>query len=438
MTYRKLAALAALLVFEAGIAAIGARGEATPSGEPPDPSVSVMHSPWPRPDLAQITDADRDRLASASELVDFNKEMFAGAYPSKDAVIVVATSDLGEVVAREALEEVPGVRVVRGDLSVERANEIGLDLYRASPQLAKKLWVWTVDPAAGTLRIGVMQELSDDDISLLRETASAKGIAIDVYVDPDATRVEADSRLEDPSPFAGGFRYVTADGATSSAAAPYSCTGGFGFAVAGTRYMLTAGHCSERGSDFTFMWNTEDSACCIKKTYGGHRSYTSYDSDGSYRVGQDDQFHGDVGLINVTTAGKDVGASIWWGGVDATEKIPVTSRRAPTLNDPLCINGAVSGSDCGVVVVDVNTTCVYGGGDILVNADRAFSSSAADCSQHGDSGGSVIYNHSGAETEAVAEGIVNGHSSDSSGCYQLFTGVEEAIQAWGGNVRFGG
>lgn len=55
----------------------------------------------------------------------------------------------------------------------------------------------------------------------------------------------------------------------------------------------------------------------------------------------------------------------------------------------------------------------------------------------GDSGGSVIVDHSGAETYAHAVGIISGHSSAAVlGCFQYFTGVEEAMQAWGGKLRF--
>jgi len=35
---------------------------------------------WPQPDLSVVNDSNRDQLAAASELVDFNKADFAGAY----------------------------------------------------------------------------------------------------------------------------------------------------------------------------------------------------------------------------------------------------------------------------------------------------------------------------------------------------------------------
>jgi hypothetical protein len=202
--------------------------------------------------------------------------------------------------------------------------------------------------------------------------------------------------------------------------------------------MLTAGHCFERGTTHAYMWNTFSGNCCVKKAYAGHRSNTTWnDGDGTVTAGSDNANHGDLALVNVDVANKNSGNHIWWNEVTSPNKIPVTVRRVPTVGDPICINGVTSGADCGLTVQETNISWVYADGDVLINGDGATSTSAADCSQGGDSGGSVVFNHSGAETQATAEGIVSGHVNPSiGGCAQLFTGVEEAIQACGGNVKF--
>lgn len=108
-------------------------------------------------------------------------------------------------------------------------------------------------------------------------------------------------------------------------------------------------------------------------------------------------------------------------------------RVAASSCGPICINGVTSGADCGLTVFDTNINHVCDDGDVLRNGDGANSTSQADCSQPGDSGGSIVYDHSGAETQ---EGIASGHQNFSIGCAQYFTGIEETIQAWGGNVKF--
>ena len=154
-------------------------------------------------------------------------------------------------------------------------------------------------------------------------------------------------------------------------------------------------------------------------------------------MGNDSAAHGDLVLVNVSGAGNAAGWKIWWGTVGTTTRIPVTSRTSPTIGDPVCINGMVSGSDCGLTVTHTNISHTYGDGTVLRQGDEAHSSHSYDCSQGGDSGGSVVVDHSGAETEAEATGIISGHTDvDGGACDQWFTGVEEAMQAWGGGLKF--
>lgn len=73
------------------------------------------------------------------------------------------------------------------------------------------------------------------------------------------------------------------------------------------------------------------------------------------------------------------------------------------------------------------------------SADLSWSGESYDCPIPGDSGAPVILNHAGAETFADAKGVLSGGGySDASGiCVMISTGVEEAVQAWGGDLNFG-
>lgn len=248
-----------------------------------------------------------------------------------------------------------------------------------------------------------------------------------------------DNRPTDPSPYAGGARYGIANGSGSGASVSALCSTGFGYLRNGKEYMLTAGHCYPRNNgNRDFMWIvTGSDTSPTKSQYAGSKCCSTFESGtGTVPMGNDNQNHGDLALVNVSGAGNDAGNQVWWGGVSTTDKIPVTSRTAPTIGDDVCINGMTSGSDCGTVVQHTNVARTAGG-ETVRNIDVAHSTHSYDCSQGGDSGGSVVVDHSGTETAAEATGIVSGHTNTGDGgCDQWFTGVEEAMQAWGGGLNF--
>lgn len=384
------------------------------------------------------------QFAAASELVDFNKSDFAGSYVDETStLVVVTTSDRGQQMAAERFPKDSGVRIEHGNLSLARASTLGHELYRGFPTTGAKIWQWAVDPAASALKLGVNKPLDGEDRSIIDNFAQANAVLINVYIDETAQRGQRDDRLEDASPFAGGFRYARADGTTSSATVIGRCSGGFGYENdSGTAdYILTAGHCWDRGGAYDRMWNTYGGSCpsnCGKKNYIGIQTYSTWNNgEGTVNTGNDAGNHGDMALVNVSTAGKAAGTQIWWGGVTTTDKIPVTARKVPTVGDDICINGITSGSDCGLTIVETNINHVYDDGDEVINGDYANSTSNADCSQSGDSGGSIIINHSGAETQATGVGIISGHIDYGNiGCAQVFTGIEEAMQAWDGKLKF--
>lgn len=397
-------------------------------------TINIYKGMWPS-HVAVKLDTDRqDLLAKVSDLIDFHKGDFSGVEVDAEGHIhLYYTTLAGEKLAESEFGGSEGVSIRQGgDLSVLRTNDLGVPVGAISDSLRKKLYAISQDPSGMTLHVGVTGELSDDEIMALQTFGIEQGLELDVYVNPEAEQGEPSSRLEDDSPYAGGFRIIRSNDDVPSGATGASCTAGFPYSIDSNRYMLGAGHCFYRGSSFKYMWSTYSGACCTKKQYAGQRSYSTWDDGtGTVRAGTDDQWHGDLSLVNVTIADRNVSSYIWWGTPDTTNKIPVTARRAPTYDDPICINGAVSGSDCGVKIYDTNIPWYYDNGETVLSADVGYSLNSVDCSQHGDSGGSIILNHSGAETQATAIGIVSGAGHSSNGCTQVFTGVEEAMQAWG-------
>lgn len=122
---------------------------------------------------------------------------------------------------------------------------------------------------------------------------------------------------------------------------------------------------------------------------------------------------------------------MWVGEADTTTKWPVVSRQAPQVGTSVCSGGAVTGDQCVWHVLEVNGVFQtsnmiawpvdFAGGYLQV--------------QGGDSGGPVFRYVNGNQVEAV--GVLQAHRANApypSGI--VFTGVEEAMQAWGGGLDF--
>lgn len=88
-----------------------------------------------------------------------------------------------------------------------------------------------------------------------------------------------------------------------------------------------------------------------------------------------------------------------------------------------------------MTIAETNGNFTDGEGRALINVDRA-PGGPSDCSVIGDSGAPVVLDHAGPETQATAIGVVFGAAGGgSSNCTQYFTGIEEAMQAWGGGIN---
>lgn len=402
--------------------------------------VDYVEAPWPVPNFDLINDSNSDQLIKAAELIDFNKDDFAGSYVDPEGrVIVVASTPVGEQLANKAFADDPEVAIRTAGLTINQANQAGLDLSDEVPTVGDKIYKWGIDAQADVVRIGVFRALTSEDRAAMENFADRSGLRLVVYIDEKAQRPVENSRQEDGTPFQGGFRMTMQASSTGPQQDGPSCTGGFGYQSGGTNWVLTAGHCFYRNGTLNYAWNTyQGDPCCVPKNYIGYSAYSTFTKNvGTVNAGNDSAKHGDLALINVDLAGKNSSDHMWWGTRTTTNTIPVTARRVPAVGDSICINGISSGSDCGGLTIgDTNIGWTYSNGDHLINADGATSTNSLDCSLDGDSGGSVIIDHAGAETQATGVGIVSGSGpADPVGCVQIFTGIEEAIQAWGGNIK---
>lgn len=398
-----------------------------------EPTVSVSSDDWPA--------VTQGLIQVVTSLVDENKSEFLGSYVNDDNdVVLVPASSLGVSLATQ-LGALPGLIVESANVSISQAYDLGEQIRELSPTLAESVIMWGGYPQNRGIFLTVPSMPAEAERQSIEDFASSQSLPIYVEVVDGLTPLElADSRVVDASPYSGGARYASANGASSSATLKQACSMGFSYKVGSTDYVLTAGHCFPTNSDNDWMWIYSGSNSSPSKyQYAGKVCCSTFKTGtGTITNGLDSGYHGDLALVNVTAASRSASPNIWWGAASTTTKIPVTSRTAPAVGNPVCANGAVSGSDCGLKVWKTNTSGTTASGETFRDIDAATSSSQADCPVQGDSGGSIVYDHSGAETAARGIGIVSAYSlgSGATSCVMTFTGAEEAVQAWGGNVKF--
>jgi hypothetical protein len=432
-----IAGVAALLSFGTlSVCALSSTSVAAPAQ-----SLVTYGEPTYPTSTADLPKEVRDAASDAAALVDANKTDLLGSYVDKSSgeVAIVPSTDRGAEMATAQEAKSSVLRVdQRASASVADVSTLGDGLRALSPTLAKSIYEWEPAPESGGINVSARLELSDSDKALLDEFASKRNVPVRVSMNVGAELPTLDEdRSNDPSPYAGGARFGIANDWQSSAVILGECSTGVPYLIGTTNYMLTAGHCFERDTLNHWAWTySGTNNAPSKQQYMGNSFWSTFHSVyGTVAMGADNDNHGDIAMINVSPANA-AGDHIWWGTQTTPDRIPITSRKAPTVGDPTCINGAESGSDCGTVITATNITWTANDGTIIRNGDRAHSAYTYDCSIDGDSGGTVLYDHTGAETSAQVIGIISGSARPGSGCDQYFTGIEEANQAWNGEVNF--
>ncbi|WP_117208163.1 S1 family peptidase [Allorhizocola rhizosphaerae] len=195
-------------------------------------------------------------------------------------------------------------------------------------------------------------------------------------------------RQHDQSPYWGGARYETPGS---------SCT--TGFAVTdneGYPGFLTAGHCGEPGD--------------IVETYVGDDLIGKMWSDWDYQ---------DIALI---WAFSNVEGRAYVGPWHSNWQRPINSAASNYVGNYVCTNGAASGEHCAIKVYYRSPS------DVTIKAKRTKSGACAVA--HGDSGGPVIAQSTGA---AFGHGIItNGANGEVSTCGYGYNG--EKLKGYRGLV----
>lgn len=179
------------------------------------------------------------------------------------------------------------------------------------------------------------------------------------------------------------------------------CSAGFNAKnSAGTRYLLTAGHCTNAGS----AWNGVAGPI-------GTVSGTSFPTN-------------DYGRITITSAAAVSTALVdrYSAGVDVT----VVGAAVTPVGGKICRSGSTTGWRCGVVTA-TNQTVNYGSGNVVSGLTRTNA-----CAEPGDSGGAFVSDPAALGGRVHAQGLTSGGAGNCTvGGTTFFQPVVEVLGAYG-------
>ncbi len=231
---------------------------------------------------------------------------------------------------------------------------------------------WRTDPAAGTLVVTADRTVDAAGIARIEAAARHAGAPLELRrtLGRFAERIAGGDLIQGPN--------------------GEVCTVGFNVQDAGgTKYALTAGHCTAQ----TGAWSIGP---VVGSSFPGN----------------------DYGLIEYTDP------SLAEGGVRGPDGtlVDIVDARQPTVGQQVCAAGRTTGVQCGSVL-GVNLTVDYGDGGIV---DNLIDTNV--CSEPGDSGGPLYSGH-------TAIGITSGGSGDcTSGGETFYQPVVEPLNAYGVTV----
>lgn len=410
----------------------GRAAEARPSEAPPGVSLGPVA---PRGDI--VPEKMVALASTIAGVVDDHDDVFASSSynAATERFEVSANSPEGVDLLRESGIDVSDIDVSNVPLAHRALMAAG---ERVVDQLAKArsiLRVMGVNRSGTGLYLEVSQEPTEDQVA---EFASAtRGVefpvSIEVQADlelPDQRPVD-DNRRVDQSPYYGGFAYAAAVGAAGTVWG--RCSGGFSYSVAGVAYMSTAGHCFYKNTPRDEMFAWQIYYANLGQHAGNWTNRTTWEDGVGTVLSPDGQYHGDLSIVNVESTGHQAAPRIWRGGQSTTGSEPVQSRSAPAVGTYVCKGGATTGDEgcLSLEVRNVNVNWYDPNSPIVKRAIDIAHDDYGYCSEPGDSGGPIF------RFGIVAVGIISGHTDYAGGgCQQRFTGMEEAVQLWGGNVKF--
>ncbi|WP_020674181.1 S1 family peptidase [Amycolatopsis nigrescens] len=163
----------------------------------------------------------------------------------------------------------------------------------------------------------------------------------------------------------------------------------------GTRYVITAGHCTDLGGTVSGPGGTI-----------GPVAGSSFPSN-------------DYGIIRVSSSSAVSTALV--DRYNAGSDVTVAGSTVTQVGGRICRSGSTTGWRCGTVGA-FNQTVNYGGGDIVYGLTRTSA-----CAEPGDSGGSFV-SDPGSGTRVQAQGMTSGGSGNcSSGGTTYFQPVNEVL-----------
>ncbi|WP_445194952.1 S1 family peptidase [Streptomyces phytophilus] len=226
---------------------------------------------------------------------------------------------------------------------------------------------WYVDRATDTVVVTVDSTVSQAEVDRITEAAGSNAGAVDVQ--------RTNGKF---TKYIAGGEAITTGGAR--------CSLGFNVAGAdGTRYALTAGHCTNIGSSWSI----------------GTTAGTSFPTN-------------DYGIIRHSNPSAADGRVSLYNG----QYQDITSAADPQVGQSVQRSGSTTGLHGGSVT-GLNATVNYGGGDVVYGMIQTNV-----CAEPGDSGGSLF-------TGSTAVGLTSGGSGNcSSGGTTFYQPVVEALNAY--------
>ncbi|RCK69347.1 serine protease [Desertihabitans brevis] len=286
-------------------------------------------------------------LSRTSEEVvaDLGEQEQAGSYIEGEQLVVAVTSEA-------AAEK---VRAGGAEARVVQRSQAELDETMSAVEAAAApgLVSWGVDPKANRVVVEVAADA--DDAATQRAVAEAEAAGAEV--------VEVEGRTETTVGMVGGEQYeFRADGGT------YVCSVGFTATDASGRpAMVSAGHCAEGASNFTFKGTAMGTPIGVS-------------------------FPGDDHTAFALAAGVTPSAAVSTYDGSAT---PVAGSREAAVGAAICKSGRTTAWTCGTIQRK-NVTVNYGGTDTVGGLTQHSA-----CTEGGDSGGANV---SGQQAQAVTSG----------------------------------
>lgn len=280
--------------------------------------------------------------------------------------LITATAGLAAVAA---LALPAGANAQEASPSFSAAELQAVDLAVGEADVAGTAWY--VDRASDTVVVTVDSTVSAAEVARIAEAAGDHAGAVDVQ--------RTNGKF---TKYIAGGEAITTSGSR--------CSLGFNVESGdGTKYAVTAGHCTNIGSS----WNI------------GTRAGTSFPTN-------------DYGIIRHSNASAADGRVSLYNG----QYQDITSAANPSVGQSVRRSGSTTGLHSGSVT-GLNATVNYGGGDIVYGMIQTNV-----CAEPGDSGGPLF-------SGSTALGLTSGGSGNcSSGGTTFYQPVVEALNAYGVDV----